>query len=907
MSERTPSWRRYLRFVRSNAAADLDDEIAFHLAARIDELVAGGMTPELAEAAALQRLGDLARFRSQALRVDRQLEREQTMRDHFDTIIADVTFALRQLRRSPALAIAAVLCFALGIGVNSAVFSVVNGVLLRPLPYRDADRVVGINEGLPKMGPGMGRIAAAELLDYRELDGRVFQATAIFEQRSFTIRGADGSLERAPGALVSGNFLRVLGREPALGRIPATWLANAHDPTAAPPTDEIIVSYSFWRTRLGGDSSIIGRTMQFGPSGVATVAAVMPPAVPFPIGGLGVTPADIFALYTLTPGVLNRRGDNYGTWAFGRLADGVSIEQANAAVANVATSLPRRYPTFYGQGTAQVVGGVAPLREQIVGEVRRPLLVLLGAVCLVLLIACLNVSSLLVARALARQREIAVRRAIGASRSRLAQQFLTESLVLVGIGGFAGLMVGRYGAALLSRFDPSKSLNGYDVGVDWRVVALTAAVTGLTGIVFSVLPGIAGRDDLQTALRDAAQGKALSRSGLVVAEIAIALLLTVGAGLMVRSFLQLRAVNPGFSADHLLTFRVTFPESRYKTGAATISGERLLAQRLGGIPGVKAVSAGSDIPAASGSLIGFTPDPAVGPLPDKVPISTASLVQANYFETLGIPVRAGRTFTEADGVGSEPVAIIDESLARKHFAGGSAIGRRIKWGSVESPQPWRTVIGVVGEVKQQGLTDDGALPSIYFPAAQFDSGPVMSMVRGQTYMVKTSGDPRAVTAAVRRLVKDFDGMMPVTGVRSMDEALSSTIADRRFNTFLLGAFAAVALGLAAVGIYGLIAYSVAQRTRELGIRIALGALPADVLLLVLRQGGKLAAAGIVIGSAGAVAATRWMRSMLFHVDPLDPLTFGAVAVALVGVAIAASWAPARRAARVSPVTAMRNE
>ena len=829
------------------------------------------------------------------------------MRDRFDAIAGDVTFALRQLRRSPVLATAAILCFALGIGVNSAIFSIVNGVLIRPLPYRDADRIVVINEGLPKMGPGMSRIAAAELVDYRELDGRVFQATAIYEPRSYTVQAQDGSLERVQGAIVSGNFLRVLGREPALGGIPPTWLENASNPSASLAAAEVIVSHSFWRTRLGGDSSIVGKTMPLG-NGVATVGGVMPPDVQFPIGGIGVTPAEIFVPYVLSQDVLNRRGDNYGTWAFGRLADGVSIERANAAVSNVATNLPSRYPTFYRGPTSTVIGGVSTFREAIVGSVRRPLLVLLGAVCLVLLIACLNVSSLLVARSVARQREIAVRRAIGATRSRLAQQFLTESLVLVVLGGLAGLLLGHYGATLLTRLEPNGSLNGYAIGLDWRVVAATAAVTGLTGIIFSVLPGLAGRDDLQTTLRGGnSRRKELSRSGLVVAEIAIALLLTVGAGLMVRSFLHLRAVDSGFSADRVLTFRVTFPESRYPTHAAAMTAQQGLAQRLAAIPGVSSVSSASDIPVTGGTLIGFTPDPAVGPLPEKTPIASNSLVHPGYFETMGIRLRSGRTFNSTDVAGSDPVAIIGETLAKQRFAGVNAVGRRIKWGQADSPHPWRTIVGVVADVKQNGLADEEPSASIYMPVAQLDTGAVASIGRGQNYVVRTASDPRATVNSVRRTVKDFDGLMPITGLTPMDELLSTTIADRKFNMFLLGAFAVVALSLAAVGIYGLIAYSVAQRTRELGIRIALGALPRDVLLLVIRQGATLALAGIILGSLGAIASTRWMRSMLFQVDPLDPLTFAAVGVALAAVAIGATWAPALRAARVSPITAIRND
>lgn len=906
MSDQIPVWRRYLRLVRPNATADLDDEIAFHISARIDELVAGGMTPELAEAAALERLGDLARFRAQTLNVDKQREREKTMRDRLESIIADASFGVRQLRRSPALAIAAIVCFALGIGVNSAIFSIVNGVLIRPLPYRDADRIVVINEGAPKMGPGMGRIAAAELMDYRELDGKIFQSTAAYEPRTFTVRSPDGTLDRVPGAVVTGNFLRVLGREPLLGRVPATWAENIENPGSTPGSLEVIVSYSFWRTRLGGDSAIVGKTMPFGVSSVATVAGVMPPSVQFPIGGVGAIPADIFVLYTLSPAVMARRGDNYGTWAFGRLANGVTSEQASAAVANVASNLPRRYPEFYRGPTEQMVGNVTSFREALVGPVRRPLLIMLGAVSLVLLIACLNVSSLLVARSVARQREIAVRRAIGASRSRLAQQFLTESLVLVGIGGVVGLAVGRYGATLLTRFDPNGSLNGYNIGLDWRVVAVTAAVTGLTGMIFSILPGIAGRDDLQTALREATtQGKGLSRSGLVVAEIAIALLLTVGAGLMLRSFMRLRSVDPGFKPDHLLTFRVAFPQTRYATHPAAMTGQHLLAQRLAAIPGVSAVSSATQVLTTDPWWITFTPDPAAGPLPEKVPVGSNNVVQPGYIETMGIAVRAGRTFNESDIAGREAVAMIGETLAKQRY-GGNAIGRRIKQGPPDRPGEWRTIVGVVGDIKESGLAGE-APPSIYMPAAQIDTGPSVGIVRSQAYVVRTTSDPRQAIPAVRNAVKDFDPLMPISELAALEDKLSDSIADRKFNMFLLTVFAAVALCLAAVGIYGLIAYSVAQRTRELGIRVALGALPGDVRMLVVRQGALIAITGILIGSAGAIGATRWMRSMLFQVNPLDPITFVAVGSTLAIVAIGASWLPALRASRVSPLIAMRGD
>ena len=895
--------RRRLRalFRRSTVEREMHNELAFHFEREKQERMRAGASAEEAHRAARLAFGGLDHV-TEAYRDARGTR-------PMENLIQDFRYGVRILRRNPALAIAAILCFALGIGVNSAIFSIVNGVLIRPLPYRDADRIVVINEGLPKMNPGMGpRISPAEFVDYRQLDGRVFQATAIYEPRSYIVRAPDGSLDRVQGAVVTGNFLRVLGRDPMLGTIPPTWSQNASDPNANLDVLEVVVSHSFWRTRLGGDSSIIGKTMPFGTNSTATVGAVMPPDVQFPMGGIGVTPTEIFVAYALTPTVMSRRADNYGTWAFGRLADGVSVEEASAAVMNVAKNLPNRYPEFYREGTSIVIGGVTPFRDAIVGPVREPLLVLLGAVSLVLLIACLNVSSLLVARSVARQREIAVRKAIGASRSRLAQQFLTESLVLVVIGGVVGLLVGRYGAALLRQLDPNGSLNGYDIGLDWRVVAVTAAVTALTGIVFAVLPSVSGRDDLQTSLREAVtRSKARSNMGLVVAEIAIALMLTVGAGLMVRSFIHLRAVDPGYSAERLLTFRVNFPQTRYPTHAEAITGQQVLSQRLAAIPGVVAVSSASDMPAAEPSWIVYSRDPALGPPPEKTPIAANNLVRPDYFETMGIALRVGRTFNTSDIAGREPVAVIGETLAKEHFGGVNALGRRLKWGGADSPQPWRTIVGVVADVKQMGLTQEEPTSAIYMPAAQMDSGPVVSMVRGQSYFVRTNGDPRLVFGAIRRAVKEFDGMMPMSGLSSLDDLLSATIADRKFNMFLLAIFAAVAMTLAAVGIYGLIAYSVAQRTRELGIRIAIGAVPRDVLLLVIRQGARLALFGIVIGTLGAIAATRLMRTMLFQVNPLDPITFAAVGITLAAVAVGASWIPALRAARVSPVTAMRND
>ena len=894
--------RRRLRalFRRSTVEREMHNELAFHFELEKQERVRAGASPDEAHRATILAFGGIDHVK--------EAYRDARGTRPMENLIQDFRYGIRILRRNPALAIAAILCFALGIGVNSAIFSIVNGVLIRPLPYRDADRIVVINEGLPKMNPGMGtRISPAEFVDYRQLDGRIFYASAIYEPRSFIVRAPDGSLDRVQGAVVTGNFLRVLGREPVLGRIPLSWTQNAADPSASSGELEVIVSHSFWRTRLNGDSSIIGKTMALGTTSTAVVAAVLPPDMQFPIGGIGVTPTEIFALYELSAAVMARRADNYGTWAFGRLADGVSIEEASAAVSNVAKNLPSRYPEFYRESTALVIGGVSPFRDAIVGPVRQPLLVLLGAVCLVLLIACLNVSSLLVARSVARQREIAVRKAIGASRSRLAQQFLTESLVLVVIGGLVGLVVGRYGAALLRQLDPNGSLNGYDIGLDWRVVAVTAAVTALTGIVFAVLPSVSGRDDLQTSLREAVtRSKARSNKGLVVAEIAIALMLTVGAGLMVRSFMHLRAVDPGYTSERLLTFRVAFPQSRYPSHAAAISGQQVLAERLAAIPGVTAVSSASDMPAAEPSWIVYTRDPALGPPPEQTPVASNNLVKPGYFETMGIKLRSGRTFTPNDVAGREPVAIISETLAKQRF-GGNAVGRRLKWGGSDSPQPWRTIVGVVEDVKQTGLSQEEPTPAIFMPAAQMDSGPVVSMVRGQSYLVRTAGEPSAAFGAIRRAVKEFDGLMPISGLSSMDDLLSATIADRKFNMFLLAIFAAVALSLAAVGIYGLIAYSVAQRTRELGIRIALGAASRDVLLMVVRQGATLALIGIVIGSLGAIASTRWMRSMLFQVDPLDPITFAAVGLALAAVAISASWIPALRAARVSPVTAMRND
>ena len=819
------------------------------------------------------------------------------------SIIGDIRFAARQLRRNLPLTIAALLCFALGVGANTSIFSVVNAVLFRPLPFPDSDNLVVVSEGIPKLAADIGSISAADLLDYKEAEGRAFESLALARRFDVTIM-VNGEAEVTPGASVTPSAFRALRVAPAVGRA----FLDSDTTTSAPFV--VVISDGLWRRRYGADRSMVGNQVTFSSGQTAEVIGIMPAGFAFPMPGLGLPVADIFLPFSFSPAVLRQRADNFGTLAFGRLQSGVSMERGEAALGEIVRQLPQRYPESWGK--AQTRGGtpvvhVKSLRATAIGESRRPLLVLLGAVGFVLLIACINVASLFVARASARKREIAIRKALGATRGRLTQQFLAEALLLLTAGSALGLVAARWGTRVLVALAPGDFYSSFNASIDARVLVVTGGVTVLTALVFSILPGLRGRpSDAEQSLRTersstASRTSQHGRRVLIVSEVAFALVLTIGAGLMLRSFARVRAVNPGLDPQNLVTFRINLPTAAYPEPDRIKLTEQQILQRLREIPGVTAASATSSLPMLGSWEIVFTPE---GAPPSQLPVATNTLVLPGFFEAMRIPLRAGRALNENDTKGTPGVVVINETMARKYYGNANPVGRQFKWGAPDSPVPLKEIVGVVADVKQYRL-DEETIPAVYQPVFQMDTGFIVGMYRSLAYVVRARPAPASIAASIRTAVRAVDPKLVVLNVQPMETIVGDTIASRKFNATLLGLFAALALALAATGVYGVLQYSVIQRKREMGIRIAVGATTFDMIRLIVGQALGLALIGIAIGLAGAFALTRVIRALLFNTGTLDVVTFGVSTAVLLLIAGMSSYLPARRALRIDPIVAMR--
>jgi putative ABC transport system permease protein len=900
------SWRRYLSFFGARVERDVDDELAFHVQERIDEFIAAGMDPDAARAATLERLGDLTRYRGETLAIEQHEERRRTMSDVTHSIIGDIRFGARQLARNLPLTIAALLCFALGVGANTSIFSVVNAVLFRPLPFPESDKLVLVSEGVTKISADINAITPPDLLDFKESEGRAFQSLALVQQRGATIM-LNGEAESIPGAAITPSAFKVLRVNPAIGR---SFLDS--DTTAAAPLTAII-SDGLWRRRFGADRAMIGKQITFSTGRTAEVIGIMPASFGFPLPGLGMPVADIFLPFRFTQAVMSQRADNFNTVAFGRLQNGVSMTRAEALLAEVARQLPQRYPQSWGKlrnTQGELLVHVKSLRATAVGQSRRPLLVLLGAVGFVLLIACINVASLFVARASARKREIAIRKVLGATRGRLTQQFLAEALLLLTAGSALGLVAAHWATRALVALAPGNFYSSFDVAIDARVLAVTGGLTVLTALVFSILPGLRGQESGgEQSMRDEGRSSTANRTRqqgrrvLIVSEVAFALVLTVGAGLMLRSLSRVRAVNPGFDAENVVVFRVNLPGAAYPDADRVKLAEQQIVQRLREIPGVMSASGTSNLPMQGPWLITFTPE---GEAPSQIPVASNALVLPGFFEAMRIPLRAGRYFSESDAKGTPGSVIITETMARKYYGSVNAIGRKFKRGAPDSPVPLMEIVGVVADVKTRTL-DEEPLPAVYHAVLQQDTGQMTGMYRGLEYVVRTRATSPSLAASIRAAVRSVDPKLVVLDVQPMGTIVGDTIATRRFNATLLGLFAALALALAGTGVYGVLQYSVIQRKREMGIRIAVGASSSDMMRLVVGQAVGLAAIGVAIGLAGAFALTRVIRALLFNTDPLDGVTFAASAVVLLSIAVLSSYLPARRALRIDPTIAMRAE
>ena len=809
----------------------------------------------------------------------------------WDAVRQDVTFALRMLRRQPGFAVVAILALALGIGANTAIFSVVDAVLWRALPFTRAGEIMALGEARPREGRVNGPVAPADFFDWRRVS-QSFTAMAAYSETALNLTGS-GEPERLRGLAVSPGFLPALGLTPVAGR------DFVLDEERVGRHRVVLLTDALWRRRFGRDASIVGRSVMFN-GNPYEVIGVLPARFWWP------TRPDLLVPLALDDHDRTLRGAHFVN-VVGRRQPGISFEQAREEMAVIGRRLSAAFPLENANHTTSV----QPLRDALVGDTRTALLTLLGAVALVLLLACANVATLLVARATTRQKELAIRMAVGGARRRLVQQMLTESLVLAMAGGAVGLLLALWSIAGLRRILPAQfaMLPGIDqLGLDARILVSALLVSVVTGLVFGVPPALVASDHRSGAmLSDAARGTSVGargrrlRSTLVVAELALSLMLLVGAGLLMTSFRNITDVAPGFRPAQLVTMRLSLPAIRYADQAAAVGFYQSLFDRLRSAPGIERVAATS-APPFSGLNGRLNLEVENREIESTFPVRAhPRSVSPDYFQTMGIPLVRGRVFTDRDSAAAPAVAIINQSAVRRYWPGLNPLGERVSLGD---PRRWREIVGIIGDIKHEGL-DAEAEPEVYMPIQQEFIALGTALVRGLSVVVRASGDVAAVAPVLRSAVAAVDEQQPVGTIQPMDDLIAQSVAPRRFNLLLLSVFAFVAVVLTAVGLYGVMAYLVAQRTREIGVRMALGATPSSVLGLVLRQVGSMTAAGILIGLAGAYLFARYLTSLLFQVSASDPGVYAAVSLLLGAVAFLAIVIPCSRATRVDPLTALR--
>jgi putative ABC transport system permease protein len=802
--------------------------------------------------------------------------------------MGDIRYALRNLLRRPTFTLIAVVTLALGIGANTAIFSAINALLLKPLPFPDLDRVVAVWDKLPSRGVMHNEVAVANYLDWKS-QTQSFDQLALYRWWSANLTGIDPP-ERIQGFLVTANFLDVTGVKPIMGR---TFLPEENQPGK----DQVaVITHSLWQRRFGGDPNILEKTITINTI-TRRVIGVMPERFNFPKG------AEIYAPLQMTPELMKSRG-NHGYYVIGRLKQGASIAGAQAEIDNVSARLEQQFPeTNKGWGAT-----VFPLVADTVRTYDTALWVMMAAVGFVLLIACANVANLMLARASGREREIALRAALGASRWRIVRQLLTESVIVALIGGALGILIGFWGVDALRAANPADAAKyapgWYQLGINPTVLLFTLTLSVVSGIVFGLAPALqVSKPDLNSSLKEGTRGTTSTshrlRSSLIVFEVALSLVLLVCAGLMIRSFLSLLRTDPGFNPDHVLTMNLVLPGAKYKDEAARAAFYDDLVQRVKAQPGVESAAVVNYLPLGGANssdsyLVEGEPEPAPGQEHD----GRYRVATPDYFRTMEIPIVRGRAFTVQDKAGTTDVVIVNETLARQHWPGQDPLGKRIRFYGPPERAGWREIVGVVKDVKHE--LNIPVTPEYYLPHKQ-DSWNAMVLV------ARTSVDPASLSTALRQQVWTIDKDQPVFDVKTMYEVRSSSVALYSFSSVMLGIFAGVALVLAAVGIYGVMAFAVTQRTQEIGIRMALGARTADVLGLVVRHGMKLAVIGIVLGLAGSWALTRFIEKLLVGVQPTDLLTFSLVSIGLLLAAFLACYLPARRATKVDPLVALRYE
>jgi putative ABC transport system permease protein len=815
------------------------------------------------------------------------------------TLWQDLRYGARMLAKKPGFTIVAILTLALGIGANTAIFSVVNGVLLKSLPFPEPDRLVVVFE-TSKERPVMPT-AFPNYIDWRA-EASVFEDLAAIMAAGGVITG-DAEPERVIGRWVTASFFPTLGVKPAAGR----FFSEQED---QPGADRVIVlSYALWQRRYGGDADLIGKTIFFNGESW-TVVGVTPRDFDF-YGQTNLSNEFFIPLGRLADQQYMRNRNARFLMVAGRMKAGVSLEQASAEMKAIGARLEKQYPESNADNSATLTSFL----DDYVGDARPALLIISAAVALVLLIACANVANLLLARAAARQKEIAIRLAIGATRRQVMRQLLTESLMLAAAGGALGLLFAVWGVDLLIKLNPDGLPRLDEVAIDPRALAFTTFVALLTGIAFGLAPALQiSKVDLNETLKEGGRqssGGARARrlrAALVIAEVALSLVLMVGAGLLVKSFQELMKVDPGFDAHNVLTLRLRLPDAKYREEAQTISFLKEVSRRIGELPGVSEVSIASGFPLGRGNndsyLLEGYPEPQK---PADWPVAVSQSVSDSYHRSLGIALLAGREFTERDDKDSQPVVLVDEDFVRRHFPGNrlsAALGKRLRINS--DGEPWREIVGVVRHVRQSGLEQDGAL-QIYRPWLQIYPRWRADFMRAMDFIVKTSEAPESFVAAIKQEVQALDKDQPLGNVRTLESLVAESVAPRRFSLWLLNLFALIALLLGAVGLYGVMTGAVTERTREIGIRVALGAQKSDVMRLVIKQGLTLSLIGIAIGLAASFALTRVMESLLFKVSATDPATFASISLLLVMVSVLAVCIPARRAMKVDPMVALRYE
>jgi predicted permease len=879
-----PLWRR-------RQDQELEEELQGHLHLAARDRIDRGESASQAQQSASRELGNLA--------LVQEVTRDTWGWTAFERLLQDARYGLRLLLRSPAYTIIAILTLTLGIGANTALFSVINGVLLNPLPFHDSDRLVALHESKPNFD--RGSVPFSHFLDWQR-NNHTFTSMAIARLYAFSLTGM-GEAEQVNGEFVTSDFFDVLGVRPVIGRT----FAPGEDRVGGAPI--VLISAAFWQRKFGGKPDVLGRTITLDARDY-TIIGVIPAGFHLAIPGFRDRPLYVPVGQWKNNLLLSRRA-GLGFHGIGRLKPGISVEQAQADMDAVTRDLAAAYPdTDKGLGAKLI-----PLKQQMVGEVQPILLILLAAVGCVLLIACVNVANLLLARSAGRAREFAVRAALGASRMRIMRQLLTESVLLALAGGMLGLLLAAWGTRAALGLLPATLPRSDEIGLDAHVLIFTMAVSLLAGILFGLLPALkVSQPNLHDTLKEGGRGASGTRhrtQGIfVVLETALALVLLVGAGLLVRSLVRLWSVDPGFNPQNVLTFGVSLPPSLMKASPDAIRAAfRDFDARIASIPGVRAVSqVWGSLPMSTDdeNLFWFEgqPKPASN---SEMSWGIDYIVEPDYLQAMGIPLLRGRFFTAQDNEHAPRVVVVDDVFAARYFPNQEVLGKRIHLDLDGDPSE---IVGVVGHVKQWGLDADDLQPlraQYYLACAQMPDKFITLTPSGSGVVVRFDPHASGIFDSIRHASAQMSSQQVIFGAQTMEEIIAGSLADRRFSMVLLGTFAALALVLAGVGIYGVISYLVGQRTHEIGVRIALGAQRSDILRLILGQGGTLAGVGIALGFAAALGLTRLMSGLLFGVKPADPLTFAAVALLLSLIALIACYVPARRAMRVDPVVALRYE